>query len=183
MQFAAKAARDLDIRKAILLDPNVNESTTTISSRIAVVDKNQPLTELVNILASAGSSTEFRNLCEYLYKITSKDFAQIQRHAQDVIALCKGRSYDKFLDRMGRLSSVTEGIHIVLSFDYEQHFNAIARGAVARGMDARSLECSRCGHFELIGTSFLKETLEGVLSTGAGELIGNQTQVRYKLNA
>ena len=170
MQFATKAARDLDIRKAILLDPNVNETTTTISSRIAVVDKDQPLTELVKILDSAGNITEFRNLCEYLYKITSKDFAQIQRHAQEVLALCKGSSYDRFLDRMGQLSSITEGIHVVLSFDYEQHFNAIARGAVARGLDARSLECSRCGHFELIGTSFLKETLEGVLATGADEL-------------
>jgi pimeloyl-ACP methyl ester carboxylesterase len=156
MQFAAKAARDLNIRKAILLDPNVNEATTTISSRVAVVDKEQPLTELVKILDSAGSVNEFRNLCEYLYKITSKDFAQIQRHAKEVLALCGGQTYDKFLDRMGQLSSITEGIHVVLSFDYEQHFNTIARGAVARGMDARSLECSRCGHFELIGTSFLK---------------------------
>lgn len=174
-QFAAKAARDLNIRKAILLDPNVNESTTTISSRVAVVDKDQP-TELVKILDSAGNVTEFRNLCEYLYKITSKDFAQIQRHAKEVITLCEGTSYDRFLDRMGQLSSITEGIHVVLSFDYEQHFNAIARGAVARGMDARSLECSRCGHFELIGTSFLKETLEGVLATGAEELYGQGVQ-------
>jgi pimeloyl-ACP methyl ester carboxylesterase len=168
-QFSAKAARELNIRKAILLDPNVNEATTTISSRVAVVDKDQP-TELVKVLDSAGNVTEFRNLCEYLYKITSKDFAQIQRHAKEVLALCEGVSYEKFLDRMGQLSSITEGIHVVLSFDYEQHFNAIARGAVARGMDPRSLECSRCGHFELIGTSFLKETLEGVLATGAEEL-------------
>lgn len=167
MQFAAKAARGLNIRKAILLDPNVNETTTTISSRIAVVDKEQPLTELVKILDSASNVNEFRNLCEYLYKITSKDFAQIQRHAQEVLASCKGQAYGKFLDRMGQLSSATEGIHVVLSFDYEEHFNAIARGAVSRGMDARSLECSRCGHFELISTSFLKETLEGVLATGS----------------
>ncbi len=175
MQFAARAARDLNIRKAILLDPNVNESTTTISSRIAVVDKEQPLTELVKILDSAGNMSEFRNLCEYLYKITSKDFAQIQRHAREVLALVKGESYDKFLNCMGQLSSATEGIHVVLSFDYEQHFNAIARGAVARGMDARSLECSRCGHFDLIGTSFLKETLEGVLATGSDDLLAAPT--------
>lgn len=69
---------------------------------------------------------------------------------------------------MGQLSSATEGIHIVLPFDYEQHFNSIARGAVSHGMDPRSLECSRCGHFELIGTSFLKDMLEGVMATEDG---------------
>lgn len=165
MKYAPQATRDLHIRKAVLLDPNVNETTTTISSRIAVVDKNHPLEELVKILESATSVSEFRNLCQYLYKITSKDFAQIQRHAREMLELCRGTSYDQFLDYMGQLSSATGGIHVVLSFDYEQHFNPIARGAVTRGMDPRSLECSRCGHFELIGTNFLKDTLEGVIST------------------
>jgi pimeloyl-ACP methyl ester carboxylesterase len=165
MKYASQATRDLRIRKAVLLDPNVNETTTTISSRIAVVDKDQPLQELVKILESASSVAEFRNLCQYLYKITAKDFAQIQRHAREVLELCRGTSYDRFLDHMGQLSSAAGGIHVVLSFDYEQHFNPIARGAVTRGMDPRSLECSRCGHFELIGTNFLKDTLEGVIST------------------
>jgi pimeloyl-ACP methyl ester carboxylesterase len=165
MKYDAQATRDLHIRKAILLDPNVNEATTTISSRIAVVDKDQPLQELVKILESATSVAEFRNLCEYLYKITSKDFAQIQRHAREVLDLCRGTSYDQFLDHMGQLANATEGIHVVLSFDYEQHFNPIARKAITRGMSTRSLECSRCSHFELIGTNFLKDTLEGVISS------------------
>ena len=164
MKYAGQATRDLHIRKAVLLDPNVNETTTTISSRIAVVDKNQPLRELCKILESATSVAEFRNLCEYLYKITSKDFAQIQRHAQEVLELCRGTSYDQFLDHMGQLANATGGIHVVLSFDYEQHFNPVARRAITRGIDPRSLECSRCGHFELIGTNFLKDTLEGVIS-------------------
>jgi hypothetical protein len=38
------------------------------------------------------------------------------------------------------------------------------KGAEARGMDVRSLECSRLGHFDLISPSFLKDRLEGVLS-------------------
>jgi pimeloyl-ACP methyl ester carboxylesterase len=172
-RYAAQTARALKIRKAVLLDPNINESTTTISSRVAVVNKDQALAELAKILDSASNISEFRNLCEYLYKITSKDFGQIQRHAQDVLALCKGPSYDRFLDSMGQLSSVTDGVYVVLSFDYEQHFNPVVRGAVTRGMDARNLECSRYGHFELIGTSFLKDTLEGVLATGGSELSKN----------
>jgi pimeloyl-ACP methyl ester carboxylesterase len=168
MQFAEKTVRGLKIRRAVLLDPNINLSTTTISSRIADVDKDKPLTELVKILESANSTSEFRNLCEYVYKITSKNFAQIQRHAKEVIALLDTSAYDRFLDRMGQLLSATEAVHVVLSFDYEQHFNSIARGAATRGIDMQNLECSRLSHFELIGPNFLRDRLEGVLSTEAG---------------
>jgi hypothetical protein len=167
MQFAEKAARNLNIRRAVLLDPNVNLSTTTISSRIAEVDKDKPLTELVKILESANSASEFRNLCEYVYKITSKNFAQIQRHAKEVISLLDTSAYDRFLDRMGQLLSATEAVHIVLSFDYERHFNSIARGAATRGIDMQNLECSRLSHFELIGPNSLRDRLEGVLSAEA----------------
>jgi hypothetical protein len=73
----------------------------------------------------------------YIYKITSKNFAQIQQHAKDVIALLDTSAYDRFLDRMGQLMSATEAVHVVMSFDYE----------------------------ELIGPNFLKDRLEGVLST------------------
>jgi pimeloyl-ACP methyl ester carboxylesterase len=163
VQHHLEAARKLNLSTALLLDPNVNSATTTISSRIAKVDKNRPLTELVRILDSANDVAEFRNLCEYLYKITSKNFAQIQRHAVDVLDRWPGESYDNFLDHMGQLASVVEELHVVLSFDYERHFNAIARGAAGRGLDPTNLECSRYGHFDLIGPRFLKDRLEGVL--------------------
>ena len=161
--FSAEAARSLNIRTAVLLDPNVNHSTTTISARIAVVDRDRPLDKLVKILESADDVAEFRNLCEYLYKITSKNFAQIQRHAKDVIDLWPGELYEKFLDRFGQLTSISEEIRVVLSFDYERHYNLIARGAVTRGLDPKKIECSRSGHFDLIGPRFLKDLLEGVL--------------------
>jgi pimeloyl-ACP methyl ester carboxylesterase len=106
--FASEAARRLKIKTAVLLDSNLNSKTTTISSRIAVLDESRP-SELVKILDSAADLTEFRNLCEYLYKITSKNFAQIQQHARDVIELWPGDLYDKFLDRLGQVS-----IHVPL---------------------------------------------------------------------
>jgi pimeloyl-ACP methyl ester carboxylesterase len=163
VQYCIESIRALKVSTALLLDPNVNCTTTTISSRIARVDENRPLGELVKILDSAGDVSEFRNLCEYLYKITSKNFAQIQRHAKDILEMWGSDSYDNFLDRMGQLARVTEEIHVVLSFDYESHFNTIARGAVGRGLDPTNLECSRYSHFELIGPRFLKDRLEGVL--------------------
>jgi pimeloyl-ACP methyl ester carboxylesterase len=165
-QFAPEIARRLDVKIALLLDPNVNHSTTTISSRIAEVDKETPVSELIKILESADNVREFRNLCEYLYKITAKNFGQIQRHAREMIEMWQGESYERFLDRLGQLSGVVKGVNVVLSFDYERHFNAIARGAVSRGLNAASLECSELGHFDLISPVFLRERLEGLVMSG-----------------
>lgn len=161
--MAPEALREINASRAVLLDPNINQTTTTISSKIALVENDQRLKELLAVLESAESLSDFRNLCEYLYKITAKNFAQIHRHAQDVIALWPGQSYEIFLDRLGQLTSMVGDIRVVLSFDYERHFNAIARGASNRGLDPKNLECSRWGHFDLIGSRFLKDRLEGFL--------------------
>jgi hypothetical protein len=127
--------RGLPIDHAVLLDPNVNRSTMTISSRIANVDHDRPATELIKILQSTDNVVEFRNLCEYLYKITAKNFAQIQRHASDMTEEWDTSSYERFLDRLGQVTGLAARVHVVLSFDYDKHFNAIARGAVTRGLD------------------------------------------------
>jgi pimeloyl-ACP methyl ester carboxylesterase len=61
-QFAGDATRRLQLNKAVLLDPNVNHSTTTISARIAMVDRDRPLAELIGILQSTDDIGEFRDL-------------------------------------------------------------------------------------------------------------------------
>lgn len=163
VQLAAELFEALSIDQALLLDPNINRQSTTISSKIAVVDKDRPLDQLVEVLTSATDVGEFRYLCEYLYKITSKNFRQIQRHAQDVVKIWADEGYDTFLDYLGQLISATHGVHVVLSFSHENLFNAVATSAVSRGLDADNLECSRRDHFELIDPAFLKDRLEGLL--------------------
>jgi pimeloyl-ACP methyl ester carboxylesterase len=162
-RFAEREISGLHFSHAVLLDPNINHSTMTISSRIAVIDRDRPLTELIKILQSTDDIVEFRNLCEYLYKITAKNFGQIQRHASDMVTMWDSESYERFLDRLGQVAGLADRVHVILSFDYDRHFNAIARGAVARGLDPQGFECSRVGHFDLIGPRFLKERLEGFL--------------------
>jgi pimeloyl-ACP methyl ester carboxylesterase len=162
-RFAESFVRDLPINRTLLLDPNVNRTTTTISSRIAIIDSERPLAQLVRLLESADDVGEFRNLCEYVYKITAKNFGQIKRHAKEMIEMWDTEAYELFLDRLGQLRKLTERVHVVLSFDYDRHFNAIARGADTRGLDSSDLECSRVGHFDLIGPKFLKERLEGIV--------------------
>ena len=162
-EYSSSTLRRLNVHRAVLLDPNINQQTTTISSKIANVDEKWPLEDLVKILESATDMAEFRNLCEYLYKITSKNFGQIQGHARDVIEMWPGVEYQKFLDRTSRLIQTVGGVRIVLSVNYEQHFNAIAHAARPRGIESSCLDIARNYHFDLIETRFLKELLEGLL--------------------
>ncbi|MGK5554320.1 alpha/beta fold hydrolase [Actinomadura kijaniata] len=165
--FLRRHAEDLvgglDIKRAILLDPNVNHSTTTISSKVAAVTATDPLGELVNILHSAQNVNDLGYLCAYLRKITSKNFDQVRRHACDVVDAWRGDGYEQFLDRVGQLTSIVADVHIILSFSYEQQFNGMARAAQDRGLDISNLDCSRSGHFDLISPRFLRDRLEGLL--------------------
>ncbi|XVU28692.1 alpha/beta fold hydrolase [Actinoplanes sp. CA-054009] len=164
-EFTRKSKKLFDevpIHRAVLLDPNIDQRTTTISSRIARVDQANP-EKLLELLGSASTLDEFRYLCEYLYKILDKDFAQVQRHAREVVEKWDVDSPARFLDYLGRLIKLTGGVHVILSYNYEDLFSVVSRGADDRGLDANSLDCSQLDHFELIGAAFLKERLEGLL--------------------
>jgi pimeloyl-ACP methyl ester carboxylesterase len=158
-QYAPKTTRELQISRVLLLDPNISRLTTTLSARVAAVQPATPLTELLKILEGADDIAEFRILCEYLHKITSKNFAQVQRHARDIVATWDSDSPDRFLDRLGQLTAAVGQVEVVVSFDYERHFNAIGRGAAARGLRLGGLESARHGHFDLITAQALRERL------------------------
>lgn len=159
----AEVVRGLGIRRAVLLDPNVNSSTTIISGHIARAGEEHSVDQFVEILGSAKDVAEFRYLSEYLYKITAKDFQQIRQHAREVVAVWSDESTTKFLDHVGQLMRLVEGVHVVLSGNAETLFNAVAASAAARGLDADTLDYARCDHFELIEPAMLKNRLEGVL--------------------
>ncbi|MBL7258515.1 hypothetical protein [Paractinoplanes lichenicola] len=57
----------------------------------------------------------------------------------------------------------TGGVHVILSYNYEDLFSQVSQGADDRGLDVNSLECCQNDHFELISAAFLKERLEGLL--------------------
>ncbi|MGH3886076.1 MAG: alpha/beta fold hydrolase [Pseudonocardiaceae bacterium] len=164
-KFTVEWLRKAQVKRAILLDPNINNSTLSISSQIAQVDLERPLKQVDSVLESASTVAEFRNLCEYLYKITGKNFAQTRRHACDVVAMWTGDDYGDFLDRLGRVISATGDVYVVLSRSYEIHFNEIVRGARARGLDVGKMETSQCDHFDLISPRNLKDLLEGIITS------------------
>jgi len=157
--------RELGVTRAVLLDPNLGPGTLTISSLASKLHTDRPLEELKNILSKATSLSEFRNLSEYVYKITSKNLRQIRRHAEDVVNLWTDTSYATFLDRLGQVIRHTDEVFLVLSFSYERHFNAVAAGVTSRGLAPARMECSRADHFGLIESAHLKERLEGVMAS------------------
>jgi pimeloyl-ACP methyl ester carboxylesterase len=159
-EFAPEVLDELRLRRVVLLDPNINNTTTTISSRIADLDSDRSLRELVAILRTAKTAREFRYLCEYLSKITSKDFGQVRRHARDMVERYRQRSFGPFLNSVGRLAAVTDNVDIVLSLNHEAVFNEVARAARQRGLDVNRLECSRTDHFDLMSPEFLADQLE-----------------------
>lgn len=163
-KFSPEWLRRARVKRLVLLDPNVNNSTLSISSQIAQVDAERPLKQIDGVLESASTVAEFRNLCQYLYKITSKNFAQTRRHAGDVVAMWTSDDYGDFLDRLGQVISGTEEVYVVLSRSYEIHLNEIVRRARARGLDIGKMERSQSDHFDLISPRNLRDLLEGIIS-------------------
>jgi pimeloyl-ACP methyl ester carboxylesterase len=160
LEHAREVFDDLQLRKVVLLDPNVSNATTTISSRIAIVDSDHSIRDLMGILRSAKTTLEFRYRCWYLSKITSKNFAQVRRHARDVVEQFRQRSFGPFLDTVGQLDSLAEqGVRVVLSANHEVVFNAVVRAAAERGLNVNHLENSPADHFDLLSPAFLKTRL------------------------
>lgn len=164
-RYIREQVADLHVERAVLLDPNINHSTTTISAKVSAVSAQDPLPELIDLLHSARDISELGYLCAYLSKITSKDFEQVRQHAQEVVDSWPEQGYEHFLDRVGQLSRIVGEVHIILSFGFEQQFHGMARAAQDRGLDISNLDCSRLGHFDLISSRFIKDRLEGLLYT------------------
>lgn len=162
-ELARNTLVELQSRALILLDPNVNNATTTISSKIAEMSNYESLEDLVEILHSAGNMAEFRYLCSYLEKITSKNFAQVHRHAREVVQRYDKPDVEPFLDSLGQLLSVSKEVHVYLSLSHESILNKVVQVADSRGMDLNSLKCSFNYHFDLIRPGFMKDHVEGLL--------------------
>jgi pimeloyl-ACP methyl ester carboxylesterase len=158
-EHASAALAELRPQQVMLLDPNVNNTTTTISSRLSLVGADWEVPQLVTLLNSAAGMAEFRYLCEYLHKITTKDCAQVRQHAAEVVAVWTEPSTDAFIDYLRRLSGSGLRTRVYLSSNHEGLFNRIVRDAKTKSLDTKDMACPRVKHFELIQPRFLKSAL------------------------
>jgi len=148
----------------LALDPNVNRSTMNISGAIARMDAPHPLDALRGLVTDAESLIEFRNMCDYLHKITRKDLEQIRRFAKEVTACWESDStYDEFFSRLTAATNVTARQRVVLSFAYHRHFNSVVRSARALGLRPEIFESTHCDHFGLIEPERLEQSINRLL--------------------
>nr|WP_296074973.1 alpha/beta hydrolase [uncultured Actinoplanes sp.] len=162
-QLAASYLTGVRIHRVLLLNPNINRTTTTISSRMAKLDDDRLLEQLVELLRSAKDVDELRWLCEYVYKTTSKDIAQVRRHAQDISDLWQENGTDQFIEYVADLTKIAGGIYVVLAADKRGLLEELRDRAYDSGINVDHFSLSASGHFELLDPSFLRRQLEVLL--------------------
>jgi pimeloyl-ACP methyl ester carboxylesterase len=69
-----------NLSAALLLDPNVNRSTMTISSLFADADPKNPAPAFKQLFDLASDLEAVRIFATYISKVADKDFAQVYQH-------------------------------------------------------------------------------------------------------
>lgn len=170
LMFLAERSRARGERLAdsvVLLDPNVNRSSMFISTSICQLDITSPLGALKKLLEGAASLIEFQNLCEYLYKVCSKNLAQVQRLACDVRGKWEESGYSQFLARLAEVDARARRVSVVFSFHYEQHFNELVRASGQVNLAVTRMQSTEFDHFQLIGSSALHRQLDSVVRSSS----------------
>ncbi|NXY96677.1 alpha/beta fold hydrolase [Streptomyces sp. BR123] len=148
------------VRAALLLDPNVNQSTMTISRLFAEADPTDPVSAFKELVNLAPDKDGFRSLCHYLAKVAPKDFGQVRQLSRDMITYWRPDGYDQFGARLHNVTRVAEHVRLVLSASYGEHLSAM-RAAMGRHGDADtvSVELTGVDHFDLIDEDRLTSVL------------------------
>ncbi len=161
---AVPGRRHPRIAGVLLLDPNVNQSTMTISRLFASADRRDPTSALKELVGLANDQAVFRSLCSYALKITSKDFGQVHQLATDMIHYWDPAGYDQFGARVTRVAEVTDVVKVVLSADYEEHLDGMRNAVRHHGLNLANVELdiTGLGHFDLIENDFLSRKLKSI---------------------
>jgi predicted esterase len=155
----------------LLLDPNTDHSTMLISRGFAAMDLQNPLEEFKKLSQTPATLSEFQNISEYLYKISKKNPAQLQRHAKDWYEFWPDNdNYQKFLTLTTYLATTCPNIRVRFSEHFEQNFNRLRNASknfqyeggqfvFADGL----LDVVDIDHFDLISDKFLVEQVTDLL--------------------
>lgn len=149
---------------ALLLDPNANRSTMTISRLFAAADRGDPLSALKKLVDLAPDLDGFRALCTYANRIATKDFGQVHQLADDMIRYWDPAGYDQFGVRVSRVAEIADAVSVVLSADYREHLPGM-QAAVRRhgaGETKVAFNITERDHFGLIEHTVLSRELTSV---------------------
>lgn len=152
------------ISGALLLDPNVNHSTMTISRLFASADRRDPTPAMKKLVGLAPDLDVLRSLCGYIMKISTKDFSHVHRLANDMVNYWNPAGYDQFGSRVARVVDIADVVSIALSADYQGHLEGM-RNAVrskASRPDDVVFNITGLDHFGLIENGFLSREMKSI---------------------
>ncbi|MFG2297757.1 alpha/beta hydrolase [Streptomyces sp. NPDC048603] len=153
------------VHAAVLLDPNVNQSTMTISRLFAEADPTDPVPAFKRLVNLAPDKDGFRSLCHYLAKVAPKDFEHVAQLSRDMITYWRPDGYDQFGARLHNVTRVADHVRLVLSAAYGEHLSAMRTAMGRHGdRDSVSVELTEFDHFDLID----EERLTSVLAPFTG---------------
>ncbi|MEU8132784.1 alpha/beta hydrolase [Streptodolium elevatio] len=149
-----------EIHSAVLLDPNVNQSTMTISRLFADADPEDPVPAFTRLVSSAADPGSLSAICQYVAKIAKKDFAQLRQMSRDMIDYWDPAGYEQFGRRLAAVSGVAGQVRVVLSAPYVEHLDAMRATAAEHGARSTEFELTGLDHFGLVNADVLAEQLE-----------------------
>ncbi len=146
---------------AVLLDPNVNFSTMTISRIFAELDPANPLDKLRQVSALPTTLPAFQGISSYLSKITLKDFAHIHQMSRDVLAYWEpAGNYGLVNMRIAQLCQHATHVRLVLSGDYQEHVDSLPTSCAGGTLSTQVLPGA--GHFDLISNDVIDRAIRAL---------------------
>lgn len=150
------------LKAALLLDPNVNQSTMTISRLFAMADPGNPLPAFKQLIGLAPDTVSFGTLCDYLAKVSRKDFAQVWQMSRDMVEYWQPDGHDQIGARLAAVSEFARTVRVVLSAPYKRDLDGMREAAQLHQAGSISFELTALDHFDLIGDEVLPKELESM---------------------
>ncbi len=153
-------AEAVRLEGALLLDPNVNQSTMTISRLFAEADRDNPLPAFKELINLAPDRETLLAMCAYVRKIAHKDFAQLWQLSRDMLGYWRPSGYGQIGERLAAVTRVARTVRVTLSALYEEHLPAMQDAALRHKACNISFDLTTCGHFDLIRGDVLERELK-----------------------
>jgi pimeloyl-ACP methyl ester carboxylesterase len=146
---------EIKVKRALLLDVNINRSTMLLSGQLANIDPEGGVSQLHRITSGVANREEFHFLSEYQSRICMKNLHHLRRLATDITKDWDFDGTEKFVERLRGLHEAIEDITVVMSSAYRVLCHDISRNAATES----KIEYEQVNHFKLLEPEILGKYL------------------------
>lgn len=155
--------RALRLHGAMLLDPNINHSTMSISRLFAAADQDNPLAALKQLVFDAPNMYWFNVIADYAAKVGRKDFSHAQKLSADMLEYWDTEGYDQIGTRLAAVERHADIVRVVVSAPYRDHLQAIRDSVARHGAKSVDFAPTDLEHFDLIEEPELTSQLKQLM--------------------